>query len=168
MTFHLASAAFAEGKPIPRRHTCDGEDLSPPLSWTGAPAGTRALALIVDDPDAPARVWVHWVIFDIPADTTELPEGISQGAPLPAHAREGVNDSKDVGYSGPCPPPGTPHRYRFTLYALDTELGLDGEPSKSDVLDATKGHVLGETRLIGTYHRADDAGARTGVMDHAR
>jgi hypothetical protein len=157
MTFRLVSSAFEPGGAIPTRHTCDGEDRSPPLAWTGAPAGTRSFALIVDDPDAPDPaapkvVWVHWVAFDIPAGASALAAGASPKG-LPAGTREGLNDWKQSGWRGPCPPVGR-HRYVHTLYALDVTLPRLTAPTKAALLAAMSGHVLGKTELIGTYaHR---------------
>ena len=153
MALALTSSAFPAGGSIPGRYCCDGEDLSPPLAWSGAPEGTRAFALIVDDPDAPdpeapKTTWVHWVLFDIPADVRELAEGN-----VPAGAREGRNDWGQPGYRGPCPPVGR-HRYFHKLYALDTLLGDLGTPAKQEVERAMEGHVLARTELVGTYRRA--------------
>jgi len=150
----LTSSAFLDGATIPKHHTCEGQDVAPPLEWTGTPAGTKGFALVVDDPDAPdpkapKRTWVHWVLYDIPAFTTALPEG---GA-LPAGTRQGRNDWGRTGYGGPCPPIGR-HRYFHKLYALDTVLGDLGEPAKADLEKAMKGHVLAESRLVGTYEKA--------------
>jgi Raf kinase inhibitor-like YbhB/YbcL family protein len=152
-TVALTSPAFAEGGPIPRQHTCDGEDAAPPLQWSGLPAATKSLALIVDDPDAPdpkapKRTWVHWVVYDIPASTTGLP----QGGALPSGAREGKNDWGRPGYNGPCPPIGR-HRYVHKLYALDALLGDLGEPTKAELEQAMEGHLLAEGRLVGTYQK---------------
>src|SRR3989304_2756237 len=120
MSIQLTSSAFTDGSPIPARHTCDGPDVSPMLKWSGAPAGTKSFALICDDPDAPAGTWVHWVIYGIPPDTTDLPEGVPPDETLPDGSRQGKNDFGRIGYGGPCPPPGKPHRYYFKIYALDT------------------------------------------------
>jgi hypothetical protein len=143
----LKSPAFAEGGAIPRQYTCDGADRSPPLAWSGVPAGSQALALIVDDPDAPGKVWVHWVLYDMPPDRTELPENA-----VPDGAVQGTNDFRKTSYGGPCPPGGT-HRYVFTLYALDAPLKLPAGASKEQVLAAMEGHVLGQARLTGRYAR---------------
>jgi Raf kinase inhibitor-like YbhB/YbcL family protein len=147
--FVLASTAFAPGASIPRRHTCDGEDVSPDLAWTGAPDGTRALVLLVDDPDA--RGWVHWILLDLPgAGTGSLPQGVSRAPDAPA---QGMNDFRRAGWGGPCPPSGT-HRYTFTLYALGAPLGLSGEPNGATVRQAlAKATVLGAAVLEGTYRR---------------
>lgn len=151
----LTSSAFAHEGEIPAKHTCDGEDLSPQLAWSDAPAETKSFALIVDDPDAPdpaapKMTWVHWVVYDIPAEVGELPEGASTA--LPAGARDGKNDNKETGYHGPCPPKGR-HRYFHKLYALDTTLGDLGRPTKKALEEAMQGHVLAQGELIGTYQR---------------
>jgi Raf kinase inhibitor-like YbhB/YbcL family protein len=156
MPLAITSPGFAEGAEIPVRHTCEGEDRSPPLAFSGIPAGARSLALIVDDPDAPdprapQRVWVHWVLYDLPASTAGLAEGAQQEA-LPAGTRHGLNDWRRTGYGGPCPPIGR-HRYYFKLYALDAALGDLGTPSKGRLLDAMKGHVVAEAQLMGTYEK---------------
>jgi len=155
MTFDITSAAFEDGGTIPSRHTADGADVSPPLSWQTPPEGTVSLALIVDDPDAPRGAWTHWVLYDLPAGQTSLPEGVPTDNALPelGGARQGVNDFRDIGYGGPSPPPGPVHHYRFTLYALDSELGLPPGASKAEVEKAMQGHVLGQARLVGTYGR---------------
>jgi Raf kinase inhibitor-like YbhB/YbcL family protein len=148
----ITSSAFVDGGVIPRRYTCDGSDRSPPLSWSGVPAGTKSLVLIVDDPDAPdpaapKMTWVHWVLSDLPAGTRGLEEGVSA---LPAGTVSGLNDWKRTGYRGPCPPIGR-HRYFHKLYALNTELRLGGTPTKAEVIQAMRGHVLAEAALMGTY-----------------
>jgi Raf kinase inhibitor-like YbhB/YbcL family protein len=148
----IESAAFMQGKPIPEKYTCEGGDASPPMSWTNAPQGTKSFALIVDDPDAPAGLWVHWVLYNIPASTHALQAGIKKSEATSA-GRQGVNDFKKIGYGGPCPPPGTPHRYFFKLYALDAQLPLRPRASKKDVEAAMQGHVLAPAQLIGTYQR---------------
>jgi hypothetical protein len=143
----LTSSEFTEGGAIPRRFTCDGDDVSPPLEWSGAPSDTAALALIMDDPDA--RGFIHWVAFDIPASASgSLPTGWSSAAESP----QGTNSFGRIGYGGPCPPSGT-HRYVFRLLALDAELQLSGSPKAQDVLDAADAHVLGDASLTGTYRR---------------
>lgn len=146
MSFALGSTAFATGAAIPARYTCDGDDAIPPLTWSGAPAGTATFALIVDDPDAPGGTWVHWVLFDLPATATALPESESSGV-------QGMTNSGRTGYGGPCPPPGKPHRYFFKLYALDGPLSLRAGASKTDVERAMQGHVLATAQLVGTYAR---------------
>jgi Raf kinase inhibitor-like YbhB/YbcL family protein len=153
MDFTVTSSAFRNDGDIPRKFTCDGTDRSPELSWAEAPQRTRSLALIVDDPDAPAGTWVHWVIYDIPPDTHQLAEGIAATDELPSGIRQGINDFRRTGYGGPCPPPGKPHRYFFRLYALDTTLGLKPRSSRKDVDTAMKGHILGQAQLMGRYGR---------------
>jgi Raf kinase inhibitor-like YbhB/YbcL family protein len=150
----LNSSAFENHGNIPRRHTCEGADVSPPLTIDRVPAGTRSLALIVDDPDAPdpaapKMTWVHWVVYDLPSDTTSMPAGVSKSA---LHAREGLNDWKRTGYGGPCPPIGR-HRYFFKLYALDRLLGDLNRPSSAALQAAFEGHVLAHAELIGTYEK---------------
>jgi hypothetical protein len=149
----LASAAFADGQPVPVKFTGDGLDISPPLAWTNAPAGTKSFALIVDDPDAPAGTWTHWVIYDLPPGTTALAEDTLKTPQLHNGAKQGLNDFKKTGYNGPAPPPGKAHRYYFKLYALDKITGLAPGASKADLLKAMDGHVLGEGQLMGTYQR---------------
>ena len=156
MAFALTSAAFTAGGEIPREHTCQGKDISVPLAWSGPPPGTRSLALIVDDPDAPdpkapKMTWVHWVLYDIPPSTTGVPAGMTSGK-LSSGAREGLNDWQRTGYGGPCPPIGR-HRYFHKLYALDTVLPDLGRPDKAALEEAMKGHVLGHVELVGTYQK---------------
>ncbi|MCX7590232.1 MAG: YbhB/YbcL family Raf kinase inhibitor-like protein [Kiritimatiellae bacterium] len=153
MTFKLASSAFAEGAAIPVKYTGDGPDISPPLTWTDPPAGTKSLVLICDDPDAPVGTWVHWVLYDIPPTTRSLAEGIPTIGTVPGVGKQGKNDFRRLGYGGPAPPPGKPHRYFFKLYAVDVETGLAPGATKTEVLKAIEGHILAETRLMGTYKR---------------
>ncbi len=143
----ITSSAFVEGNAIPSRYTCEGRDINPPLAFGDVPAGTRSLALIVDDPDAPVGTWVHWVMWDIPADVREIAEGS-----LPAGAKQGVNDFRRNSYGGPCPPSGT-HRYYFRLYALDTTLDLGPSTDRVALEKAMRGHVLAKGLLMGTYRR---------------
>lgn len=150
MALQITSTAFAEGDPIPAKHTCDGADVSPPLSWEDVPDATVSFALICDDPDAPVGTWVHWVIYGIPAGSREIPSS----ALTPGGAKQGINDFKRIGYGGPCPPPGPAHRYFFKLYALDRGLELDEGATKGDLLAAMEGHILAEAQLMGTYQRA--------------
>ena len=155
MPFILTTTAFKDGAPIPGKYTCDGVDVSPPLAWSGAPAGTRSFALIADDPDAPGGTWVHWVLYNLPAEVSELPENIAKVESLDlGGARQGRTDFRRPGYGGPCPPPGPAHRYFFTLYALDARLELKAGAQKKDVEAAMQGHVLGSAQLMGTYARA--------------
>ena len=156
MAFKLTSSAFAEGGAIPAKYTCDGKDVSPPLAWSGLPAGTKSLALIVDDPDAPdpaapKRTWVHWVLYNIPAGATGLAAGVEPAA-LPAGTLQGRNDWGRTGYGGPCPPIGR-HRYFHKLYALDVLLPDLGKPRKQDLEKAMKGHIVAEAQLVGTYQK---------------
>lgn len=153
----LSSKAFEEGTSIPARYTADGKDISPPLEWEGIPDGTQSLVLIIDDPDAPdpaapRMIWVHWVLFNIPPDTTGLPEGVKTKK-LPAGTGEGMNDWNRTGYGGPAPPIGR-HRYVHKLYALDITLTGMGTPNKAKVVEAMQGHVLAEAKLVGTYERS--------------
>ena len=149
----LTSTAFTEGAVIPAKHTCDGKNVSPPLKWSGVPAGARSLALIADDPDAPVGTWVHWVVYDLPATVSELSEDMPKSQFLPSGARQGLNDFKYLGYGGPCPPPGKPHRYFFKLYALDAALDLKPGLKKKDLESAMEKHVLAQAQLMGTYQR---------------
>ena len=156
MSLDIASIAFGANAAIPALYTCEGSDISPPLAWSGAPSGTKSFALIVDDPDAPdpaapTITWVHWVLYDIPATVTDLPEAV-QPAALPAGTREGVNDWKRTGYGGPCPPIGR-HRYFHKLYALDVVLPDLRRPSKAVLEKAMEGHVLAQAVLVGTYQK---------------
>jgi Raf kinase inhibitor-like YbhB/YbcL family protein len=149
---HITSDAFSEGQTIPKKFTCDGPDVSPPLSWSDVPTGAQSLALIADDPDAPVGTWVHWVIYNMDANTRELPEGVEKKDEL-SIGLQGRNDFRRIGYGGPCPPPGKPHRYFFKLYALDTKLNLKSGATKAEVEQAMKGHILGQTELMGRYGR---------------
>ena len=154
MALKLMSSSFSPDGRIPEKYTCEGDDISPPLSWSGAPPKTKSFVLIVDDPDAPdpddpKMTWVHWVLYNIPADATALPEGVGE---LPAGTCEGLNDWKRTGYGGPCPPIGR-HRYFHKLYALDTVLPDLRRATKAGVEKAMKGHVLAHAELIGTYQK---------------
>ena len=152
MGIKITSSAFAEGGLIPAKYTCDGADVSPPLQWEAVPEGTQSIALICDDPDAPMGTFVHWVLFNLPADSTELTEDVPADATLPSGAQQGTSDFGRTGYGGPCPPSGT-HRYFFKIYALDTKLDLTGRVDKAKLLSAMEGHILGEGELIGKYKR---------------
>ena len=152
MSFEIRSTAFSDGNEIPKKYTCDGADVSPSLSWKDAPAGTQSFALIADDPDAPAGTWTHWVIWNIPATAASLPEGM-QKVEESGGIRQGRNDFKRMGYGGPCPPPGKPHRYFFKLYALDAKLEMAPGAGKKELERAMKGHVLAQTELKGKYGR---------------
>jgi len=135
------------------RYTCDGRDVSPALEWGGVPEGTESIALVMDDPDAPAGVFTHWVIYDLPADITALEEGVPRTERLKSGAVQGKNDFRKTGYNGPCPPPGKPHTYRFRVFALDKKLGLPPGSSKADVMAAMEGHILAQGELTGRYGR---------------
>jgi len=153
--WQLSSSAFTDGAEIPADHTCSGKDLSPPLAWTDPPEGTVQLALICNDPDAPSGDWVHWVIYAIVPQTRELPQGVAVTAKVlePEGALQGVNDFKEIGYRGPCPPPGKPHRYVFTLYALGAAVTLEPGATKAKLLEAAEGKILGQAELTGLYAR---------------
>ncbi len=153
MALSVTSSAFQEGETIPARYTCEGEDISPDFTWDRPPEGTRSLALIVDDPDAPGGTFTHWVLFNLPADTRQLPEAMPAQSQLDSGARQGKTDFGRTGYGGPCPPPGKPHRYRFTVYALGRMLDLEAGASRSRVGEAMQGEILAEGRLIGLYQR---------------
>ena len=152
MDIKITSSAFAEGGMIPKRYTCDSEDVSPDLAWSGVPDGTQSIALICDDPDAPMGTWVHWVLFNLPADLTGLPTAIGPDKTLANGGLHGKNVFGRLGYRGPCPPGGT-HRYYFKLYALDIRLDLDSGIKKTQLLDAMEGHILAEGQLMGKYTR---------------
>jgi Raf kinase inhibitor-like YbhB/YbcL family protein len=153
MKIQLTSTAFAEGKDIPIGHTGQGKDISPPLTWTGMPAEAKSLALIADDPDAPVGTWVHWVLYDLPPAMTQLAADVPKSQLLASGAKQGINDFRRLGYGGPMPPPGKPHRYFFKLYALDKTLDLKPGATKMELLKAMEGHVLAEGQLMGTYQR---------------
>lgn len=149
MALTLTSMSFQHNTKIPSTYTCDGANISPPLNWTDVPQGTRSFVLICDDPDAPVETWVHWVLFNIPANVDQLEEALTT---LPAGASSGMTSFKKLSYGGPCPPSGT-HRYFFKLYALDAALSLGSGASKAEIEDAMKKHILGQTQLIGLYQR---------------
>jgi len=152
MSLLLFSSAFEPGGFIPSMHTCDGADISPPLSWKNVPAAAKSLALICDDPDAPAGIWVHWVFYDLPANISGLPENIPPKKILENGAKQGINDFRRIGYGGPCPPGGV-HRYFFKLYALDNFLGLPPGATKTELLKTMEGHILEQAELVGKYGR---------------
>lgn len=151
-TLALTSPAFANGGEIPRKYTCDGEDVSPPLEWGAPPQGTQSLALIMDDPDAPAGTWDHWLLYNLPPDARGLSEGVAPDAVRPDGSRHGKNSWGNLGYGGACPPSGR-HRYFFRLYALDIALDLPTGASKAQLLAAMAGHILAQGELMGTYRR---------------
>lgn len=152
MKLDIKSTAFGEGDLIPRKYTCDGADVSPPLSWSQPPEGTKSMVLLCDDPDAPMGTWVHWVLYGLSPDTLEISENIPDDKEVLGGAKHGINDFRKYGYGGPCPPGGI-HRYFFKLYAVGTEVDLDPGATKGEVLDAIKGHVLAEGQLMGRYSR---------------
>ena len=154
--FQLVSPSFMSGGPIPAKHTCDGANVSPPLNWHDEPEASQTLALIVDDPDAPAGPFVHWVLFNLPPEWEVIPEGVQVDRHFEGASRipvEGVNDFGNLGYGGPCPPAGSTHHYYFRLYALDTAIDLGTGAKRQQVVDAMAGHILSEAELIGTYSR---------------
>jgi len=149
----IKSTAFKNDEFIPSRYTCEGQDISPELSWSGIPENTVSLALIMDDPDAPGRTFSHWVIFNIPPENNGISEAVSVTAELPDGTLLGLNDFGRLGYGGPCPPPGKPHRYNFTLYALDNKTELPAGTTRDKVLDSMKGHIIARSQLTGLYKR---------------
>jgi Raf kinase inhibitor-like YbhB/YbcL family protein len=149
----LSSPAFSDGANIPKAYTCSGSNYSPALKWANAPEGTQSFAIIVQDPDAPFDPFCHWIIYNIPADQTSLSEKASPNGKLPAGALEGINDFGKIGYGGPCPPPNTPHRYFFKIYALDKMLNIQSSPRKNDLIHAMNGHILGEAQIMGMFGR---------------
>jgi Raf kinase inhibitor-like YbhB/YbcL family protein len=156
MTLHISSTAFDNGGAMAAKYTCEGQDIAPPLQWSAVPQGARSLALIMDDPDAPdpaapKMTYVHWVLYNLPADSGGVPEGVT-AKNLPAGTREGLNDWKRTGYGGPCPPIGR-HRYFFKLYALDAVLDDLGRPTKNQLLKAMQGHTLAQAEMVGTYQK---------------
>ena len=153
MPFELRSSAFKKNEVIPRKFTCDGSDVSIPLSWSDPPEGTKSLALIADDPDAPAGVWVHWVLYDLPSEMRKISEAVPREVTLEPGGKQGKNDFGKIGYGGPCPPRGLVHRYFFKMYALDRMTGLQPRATKKQLIDAMKGHILAEAELVGTYKR---------------
>jgi hypothetical protein len=153
MSIEVTSTAFWQGMTIPKQYTGDGADQSPPLRWSESPSGTKSIALICDDPDAPRGTWVHWVLFNLPPQTRELKEGVPTTETLSNGAKQGKNDFGNIGYGGPAPPKGKPHRYFFKLYALDVALDLAPGATKAQLEDAMKGHILADGKLMGRYER---------------
>jgi len=153
VAFSISSSDFQNGGDIPKKFTCDGADVSPELSWVDPPAGTQSFALIADDPDAPAGTWTHWVLYDLAAGTHNLAENVPKVDQLPSGGMQGRNDFRKIGYGGPCPPPGNPHRYFFKLYALDSKSNLKPGASRQEVEQAIKSHTLGKTQVMGKYKR---------------
>jgi hypothetical protein len=153
MAFTVTTTAFSVGGEIPKKYTCDGADLSPALAWNDVPAGTKTFALIADDPDAPVGTWTHWVIWDIPAKLTGLAENVLKTDTLADGTRQGRNDFRRIGYGGPCPPPGKPHRYFFRLFALDSKLEVAAGARRAELERAMSGHVLAQAEVMGKYGR---------------
>jgi hypothetical protein len=153
MSLAVTTTAFSPGGVIPKGYTCDGADTSPDLSWSGAPAGVHSFALIADDPDAPVGTWTHWLVWNIPAQSTGLPKGVPKEETLGNGTRQGRNDFRRIGYGGPCPPPGKPHRYFFKVYALDAKLDLRAGANRGELERTMKGHVLAQGELMGKYGR---------------
>lgn len=153
MAFGITSASFTNGGEIPKKFTCDGADVSPELTWIHPPTGTQSFALIMDDPDAPPGSWTHWVIFDLPAQISGLPEAVPKVDELPTGGHQGRNDFRKIGYGGPCPPPGKAHRYFFKLYALDRMLSMKPGSCKQEVERAMENHILEKTEVVGKYQR---------------
>ena len=148
----VTSTAFKEGQSIPRQYTCDGVNISPPLEWNGTPKSAKTIAIIADDPDAPSGTFVHWVVYNLPAENIGLVENLPTTESLKAGGFQGKNDFQKIGYGGPCPPSGT-HRYFFKVYALDSELALKAGATKADVEKAMQGHIVAQAQLMGTYRR---------------
>lgn len=153
MAFQIKTTAFSSGGDIPQKFTCDGADISPLLAWTEPPEGTQAFALIMDDPDAPAGTWVHWVLYDLPATASGLPENVPKLPELENGAHQGRNDFRKTGYGGPCPPAGKPHRYFFKLFALNSPTQLKAGATKAELERAMKGHIVAQAELMGRYGR---------------
>ena len=153
MALSLESTAFLNGGIIPVRHTCDGDDISPPLNWSGVPEGTKCFALVCDDPDAPVMTWVHWIVYAIPAEKRSLPEDVKRTKQLPDGTRQGTNSWKRIGYGGPCPPRDSTHRYLFKLYAVGRVVDLGPGAEKKELLRAIEGSVLAHAELMGIYRR---------------
>jgi len=153
MTLQLKSSDFAPGADIPKQFTCSGADISPALAWSDSPANTKSFALISDDPDAPVGTWVHWVLYDLPPNLRALPQNYPKTEQSADGSRQGLNDFRKIGYGGPCPPPGKPHRYYFKLYALDSKLNLKPGATKKDVERAMEGHILAQGEYMGRYAR---------------
>jgi Raf kinase inhibitor-like YbhB/YbcL family protein len=153
MSIRLVSMAFTEGGIIPRRHSCEGENVSPPLTWTDLPDGACSLAVLCEDPDAPAGIFTHWILYNLPTAASELPEGVPAQRELDNGAHQGMNSTHSIGYSGPCPPHGQSHRYIFRLFALDTRLDLQGTTDRDRLLQAMQGHILDDGQLLGYFAR---------------
>jgi len=153
VAFTISSPSFSNGGDIAKKFTCDGADMSPQLTWSDPPAGTKSLTLLADDPDAPVGNWNHWVLWNLPAESRELAENVAKSGQLPDGSRQGPNDFRKTGYNGPCPPPGKPHRYYFKIFALDAKLDLKGSAGKRELEAAMKGHILAQAEWMGRYGR---------------
>lgn len=153
MNFSVSSPSFQNGGDIPKKFTCEGADVSPELEFTSPPANAQSLAIIADDPDAPVGTWTHWILFDLPAETRGLPENVAKVDEVPTGGRQGRNDFKKIGYGGPCPPAGKPHRYFFKVYVLDKKLNLKPGSSRQEVEEAMKDHVLANAEWMGKFQR---------------
>ncbi len=153
VAFTISSTSFSSGGDIAKKFTCDGADVSPQLTWTDPPAGTKSMALLADDPDAPVGNWNHWVLWNLPAESRQLAENVAKTAQLPDGSVQGLNDFRKAGYNGPCPPPGKPHRFYFKIFALDTKLDLKGTAGKPELEAAMKGHILAQAEWMGRYRR---------------
>jgi Raf kinase inhibitor-like YbhB/YbcL family protein len=151
--FRLESGAFQAGGFIPKKYTCSGDNVSPALSWKGTPGGTKSLVLIVADPDAPGGTWIHWLLYNLPANSGRLPEGLPKTGEIQGGARQGTSSFQEVGYGGPCPPPGDAHHYHFKLYALNARLTLRAGATRDEVERAMKGHIMAEAELVGLFKR---------------
>jgi Raf kinase inhibitor-like YbhB/YbcL family protein len=149
----VTSASFKQGETIPKRYSCEGENISPAITWSAGPSGTKSYALVCEDPDAPSGMFIHWVMYNIPASEHGLAENIEKKDVLPNGTREGKNGAGNTGYTGPCPPPGKPHRYFFRVFALDTELNLSGDVTRDLLMAAIQSHILAEGSIMGTYQR---------------
>jgi len=153
MAFSITTSSFQNGGNIPKKYTCEGADISPELHWSSPPPGTQSLALIADDPDAPVGTWTHWVLYDLPAQATSLPEGVPKMDELASGGRQGRNDFRKIGYGGPCPPAGKPHRYFFKLYALDKKMDLKSGAGKQELEQVMQGHILAQAEVMAKYQR---------------
>jgi Raf kinase inhibitor-like YbhB/YbcL family protein len=153
LAFTLSSPSFHNGEQIPKKFTCDGADVSPQLQWSSPPSGAQSFVLIADDPDAPVGTWTHWIYFDMPGQITSLPENVDKVEQPPSAGHQGRNDFRKIGYGGPCPPVGKPHRYFFKIYALDKNLNLKAGAGRQEVEQAMQGHIIGQAEIFGKYQR---------------
>ena len=149
----ISSSAFQNGQPVPQKYSCDGENISPALSWSAGPSQTRCFALVCEDPDAPHGTFIHWVMYNIPSSSTGLPENVKKTDALPDGTRQGKNGAGQMGYTGPCPPPGKLHHYHFKLFALDAMCNVPGTPDRDQLMSAIQGHIIAQGETVGTYQR---------------